>query len=233
MKKSVAFIVFITIVAASVGAGIDSLIRAERSAQLDVDRALSLTLQRCESGRIDADTIRVYRSLIAMDAVRDTAYLSMTVSGEGERREARLQANTGLTAWDVWRLSDQRATGALAALAALWALASMLWLRRGQQQLEGLVFIGSLCFDTANHTFSVGRRNVHFTPMQGQLMELFFHAPDHRLTHEEICNQLWPRKPNANETLYSLIRRLKPLVEENGRLHIECERGRSYRLSEN
>lgn len=232
MKSRTAFIVFFVIAAASIVAGIDSLLRVERRAQMDVDRALSLTLQRQESGRIDADTIRVYRSLIAMEAVRDTAYLSLTVSGEGDSRETRLQANTGLTTLDAWRLSDQRASGSLAALAALWALASVWWLRRERQRQEGLVLVGSLCYDTARREFSAHRRHVRFTPLQQQLMELFFLSPDHKLTHQEICDHLWPRKPNASETLYTLIRRLKPLVKANGGLHIECERGNSYRLAD-
>ena len=33
-----------------------------------------------------------------------------------------------------------------------------------------------------------------------------------------------------SETLYTLIRRIKPVIEQNSNLMIESERGKSYRL---
>jgi hypothetical protein len=35
---------------------------------------------------------------------------------------------------------------------------------------------------------------------------------------------------DAGETLYTLIRRIKPVIEQNSNLMIESERGKSYRL---
>ena len=69
--------------------------------------------------------------------------------------------------------------------------------------------------------------------MQQQLMELFFHADDYRLSKTDICNALWPKKDDANETLYTLVRRLKAVLEAQSRLTIEADRGRSYRLTVN
>ena len=63
-----------------------------------------------------------------------------------------------------------------------------------------------------------------------QLMEMFFRSPSHLLTKTEICDALWPRKDDASETLYSLIRRLKTVVEARSDLKIESERGRAYEL---
>jgi DNA-binding response OmpR family regulator len=71
---------------------------------------------------------------------------------------------------------------------------------------------------------------VSLTPMQHQLMEMFFHSPTHTLTKTEICNALWPKKPDANDTLYTLIRRLKPVVEQHSNLKIESDRSKAYRL---
>jgi DNA-binding response OmpR family regulator len=67
--------------------------------------------------------------------------------------------------------------------------------------------------------------------MQHQLMEMFFQSPSHSLTKSEICDALWPKKPDASETLYTLIRRLKPIIEEHSDLKIESDRGKSYGLS--
>ena len=66
--------------------------------------------------------------------------------------------------------------------------------------------------------------------MQQQLMELFFRAPGHTLSKTEICDTLWPKKEDASETLYTLVRRLKPIIEQHSDLKIEVERGRAYEL---
>ena len=66
--------------------------------------------------------------------------------------------------------------------------------------------------------------------MQHQLMELFFLSPTHSLTKAEICDALWPKKPDATDTLYTLIRRLKPVIEQHSDLKIEADRGRAYEL---
>ena len=63
-----------------------------------------------------------------------------------------------------------------------------------------------------------------------QLMQLFFNNTHHQLSKQEICDALWPKKPDASETLYTLIRRIKPVIEQNSNLMIESERGKSYRL---
>lgn len=60
--------------------------------------------------------------------------------------------------------------------------------------------------------------------------EMFFQSPSHSLTKTEICNALWPKKPDASETLYTLIRRLKPVIEQHSDLKIESGRSKAYRL---
>jgi two-component SAPR family response regulator len=66
--------------------------------------------------------------------------------------------------------------------------------------------------------------------MQQQLMELFFSSPTHSLTKAEICAALWPKKPDASETFYTLIRRLKPIVEQHSYLEIVSDRNKAYKL---
>ena len=68
------------------------------------------------------------------------------------------------------------------------------------------------------------------TPMQQQLMEILWQSPSHQLSKAEICDALWPKKPDASETLYTLIRRLKPIIEEHSDLKIESDRGKTYGL---
>ena len=92
------------------------------------------------------------------------------------------------------------------------------------------VSIGGLCFDASHHRFTVNGHEVHFTPMQHTLMELFMAAPDHTILQQDICERLWPKKTDASATLYTLIRRLKPQLQDIAGLQIECIRGQAYQL---
>ena len=79
--------------------------------------------------------------------------------------------------------------------------------------------------------FDAEGQHVKLTPMQHQLMELFFHSPNHTLSKAEICEALWPKKEDASETLYTLIRRIKPIIEAHSNLKIESDRGKAYELT--
>lgn len=81
------------------------------------------------------------------------------------------------------------------------------------------------------HFVDVKGHVVKLTPMQQQLMEMLWQSPSHQLSKTEICDTLWPKKEDASETLYTLIRRLKPVIEQHSELKIESERGKSYSLT--
>ena len=260
MKRIHVFFVFFILLASSVAAGIDSLVRTGNRAQQDVNRALAMVLHQCEPDRIDADTIRVYRSHIQDALIRDTAYLSITMTDDGNRRP-QLRASAGLNFSRLWALSDQRASGTLLAVAVLWLLMNFTTAAHGshaesaeKMQIASATFpcvseivpcaseivpcasdvyrMGVLCYDESHHRFTVNGHTVHFTPMQQTLMELFMAAPDHTLLQQDICDRLWPKKPDASATLYTLIRRLKPQLHKAAGLHIECIRGQAYQLTE-
>lgn len=234
MKPQLAYFVFLLLLTSSIAAGIDSMMRAQRRAQQSVDLALAMTLRECEPDRIDADTIRVYRSHIDQQALRDTAYLSLIVADDKLRQTTALRANTGLTLQRLWRLSDQRASGLLAALASLWLAASLLIMRQQRPMavlaVETSAVLDQLSYDERTRRFAVDGRELNLTPMQHDLLQLFFQAPDHRLLQQEICERLWPKKPDASATLYTLVRRLKQALAETTNLQVECDRGLAYRL---
>lgn len=162
-----------------------------------------------------------------------------------------LKGYTRLSAAAVFGMSDQRLPGGLMAAALLWAIGSMLYLRKREkenpmlQPAEGSVLsagggtqsapdFGGLTYSDADDRFyAADHTPIRFTPMQQQLMRLFWQAPSHSLTKEEICAVLWPKKDDANNTLYTLIRRLKPIVEEHTQLKIVADRGRNYSLEIN
>ncbi len=97
-----------------------------------------------------------------------------------------------------------------------------------------LITLGNLSLSRRDDCFYNDRRErLHLTPMQYALMQMFYLSDAHRLTKPHICRALWPGKENADETLYTLIRRLKPIVENHSNLHITTDRGRAYVLEVN
>jgi hypothetical protein len=117
-----------------------------------------------------------------------------------------------------------------AAVAAVF-LAVLLWglfcLYHRRPTIAGLY--GGLAMRDGNIVDAQGCA-IKLTPMQQQLMEMFMSAPEYTLTKQQICDALWPKKDDASETLYTLIRRLKPIVEQHSELKIEVDRGRAYSL---
>lgn len=94
-----------------------------------------------------------------------------------------------------------------------------------------IISVGNMLYNKQSETFyGADNREINLTPMQFELMQMFFKADGHRLVKTDICNALWPGKDNANETLYTMIKRLKSVVEANSNLKIEVERGRAYKL---
>ena len=136
----------------------------------------------------------------------------------------------------VFRLSDQRTSASFAVGALLWAIFSLCYFRRQKVQLNELVSVeqkslGGMTYCEEQDVFYDEKRNpIHFTPMQQQLIRLFWDAPAHCLSKETICAQLWPKKEDANDTLYTLIRRIKPIIERQTELQITSDRGKGYSL---
>ena len=149
--------------------------------------------------------------------------------------EVAFRGNADCSFATVLGLSDQRLPVSLMLAAMLWGVFSMYYMRRRNvvsTMNAGFQVIGGLRFDDSlNAFYNAGNEDMRFTPMQHELMRMFFYADGHKLSKDEICSALWPGKPDANETLYTLIRRLKKVIEPNTGIRIESERGRAYRLT--
>lgn len=140
------------------------------------------------------------------------------------------RAQTPYTFAGIFAMSDQRMPLALWLGAVLWMTGAVFYQKRRRPK-DGSIVLGSLSYTPEDNSFRNTRgEDIHFTPMQRQLMQLFFQSPSFLLTKEYICKTLWPGKEDASETLYTLIKRLRPIIEQNGRIHIETDRGRAYRL---
>ena len=140
----------------------------------------------------------------------------------------------------LFSLSKQTIPATLLLAALLWGGFTFFYFRRrtrtdadtcnGQQQ-EITISFGNLSLSLQEACFYYEQQEkLKLTPMQYTLMEMFYLSSSPLLFKSDICQSLWPGKDNADETLYTLIRRLKPIVEDNNNLRITTDRGRAYGL---
>lgn len=195
---------------------------------------------------------------LTIPQLRGVAYVRLDVMAYGESHDPRRMEADGHLCSDtvVWRMkelgasvavrsyarctvasvfgmSDQRLPFGLCLSAMLWAVLSVIYFRKNTTAvLERMEHYGGLVLSADGKCFcnALGEP-VKLTPMQHRLMRMFFDSPSRCLSKQEICDALWPRKENADDTLYTLIRRLKPVLETSSDLRIEAERGRAYRLT--
>ena len=148
----------------------------------------------------------------------DTVVMRLDVLQNADMQVA-FRGNADCSFATVLGLSDQRLPVVLMLAAMLWGVFSMFYMRRRAVKptvAANFQCVGGLQFDSS--------RNAFYT-MSGD-----FSAEEHKLSKAEICAALWPGKPDASETLYTLIRRLKRVVEQDTNIKIEAERGRAYKL---
>ena len=219
MNQRYAVIVLFALIIASSLTSLGSYSSTSRLVNEDMDRALALALEEQQSDVISQDTIRTFNNHLQIAELRGKATLAVDTRGQKFKAYAHCSEAT------IFSLSDQRPATILWVLTGFWAM--LMWYRRPQAANT----YGGLTYSEADCLFyAADGQQVQLTPMQHQLMEMFFHSPSHSLTKTEICNALWPKKPDASETLYTLIRRLKPIVEQHSNLRIESDRSKAYGL---
>ena len=226
MKQKYLVIILFVLIVASGATSLRSYRTTERQIERDMGQALSAALAQQQSDVITQDTIRTFNSNLQIAELRGKATIAVDTKGREFRAYARCSEAT------IFSLSDQRLTAVLWSMTLLWAAFCFYRRRHEMLQMAGMLQYGGLCFAEAEGTFydAKGQR-ITLTPMQQQLMEMFFRSEAHQLTKTEICDALWPKKLDASETLYTLIRRLKPVVEQHSNLKIESDRGRAYELT--
>ena len=212
-----AVVVLFALIIASSMVSLTSYKATEELVTEDVNQALAKALDEQQSDVISADTIQVFNKHLQMEALRGRAVLAVDT-----RREFRPRPQVSTAT--ILSLSDQRPAMVLWSMALLWGLFCIY--RRGMT----LGLYGGLALQEGNFVDAKGCI-IKLTPMQQQLMEMLWKSPSHKLSKAEICDALWPKKEDASETLYTLIRRLKPIIEEHSDLKIESDRGKSYGLT--
>ena len=244
MKSHHALIVLFVLLFSSCWATYRSYHTTSQRVNEELDRALTLTMLQQESNVITQDTLRTFNSLLQIPELRGKASLLVDVQAGQFRASAHCSEAT------IFGLSDQKPATLLWIVTGLWALMLCYHRKHSRADSEALIPLplgngfttdnallqnahtyGGLTYSETEHRFySATGHEVPLTPMQQQLMELFFASPSHTLTKTEICDALWPRKPDASDTLYTLIRRLRPIIEQHSDLCITSDRSRAYRL---
>lgn len=228
--KKFPIIIFLFLLVTALCAGMCSCRQAEDYIQNNIDNALAMTMKQMPCDVVTTDTIACYRSFITIDEVRDTACIAIGTVWRNGRLETELIAESRCDFATVFMMSDQRASGTMLAVSLLWLWASSIFIRRRRPEimLQGISY-GGIVF--CNDKFmSVQGHQIRLTPMQHELMEMFFHAENYTLSKQDICDRLWPKKSDASDTLYTLIRRVRPIIEANSDLKIESDK-KSYSLT--
>ena len=226
MKQKYLVLVLFSLIIASSATSFSSYRSTEQMVESDLSQALTQALAQQQSDIITQDTIRTFNSHLQIAELRGKATIAVDAKGRQFKAYARCSQAT------IFSLSDQRPTAVLWTITLMWAAFCFYRYRQHTKQIAGTMQYGGLCYDESENTFYDAQgQPIKLTPMQQQLMEMFFNSGNHQLTKNEICDALWPKKPDASETLYTLIRRLKPVIEQNSTLKIESDRGKAYRLT--
>ena len=228
MKQRHAVIVLFALIIASSLTSFSSYRSTEQMVESDLSQALTQALAQQQSDVITQDTIRTFNNHLQIAELRGKA----TIAVDAKSRQFKAYASCSQAT--IFSLSDQRPTAVLWTITLLWAAFCIYRYRQHTEQFAGTMQYGGLSYaETESAFYDAQGQPVKLTPMQQQLMEMFFSSSNHQLTKTEICDALWPKKPDASETLYTLIRRLKPVIEQNSTLKIESDRGKAYRLTSN
>ncbi|MCM1225145.1 MAG: hypothetical protein NC311_18450 [Muribaculaceae bacterium] len=121
----------------------------------------------------------------------------------------------------VFAASDQTLPCVLFTLSIL-SMASMFVWRRKESEIPEM---GLASANSEVHPLN----GIKLTPMQRQFAQLLLDAPEMRVDKATLCSTLWGNKSNAEESLYTLVRRTKTALSQ-ANIEIICNRGESYEL---
>lgn len=123
----------------------------------------------------------------------------------------------------IFYASDQTLPGILFSLSII-SMASMLIWKRKETEISETELIAI--------STSPSLDGIKLTPMQRQLTRMLLEAPGMKVDKRSLCESLWGNKSNAEESLYTLVKRTKNALAE-ANMEIVCNRGDSYELRVN
>ena len=120
----------------------------------------------------------------------------------------------------VFSASDQTLPGILFSLSILSLTGIFAWRKRTPVMSQaGVVAV------TEMPTLD----GIKLTPMQRQFAQMLLDALEMKVDKRTLCESLWYNKSNAEESLYTLVRRTKAALAK-ANMEIICNRGDSYEL---
>ena len=250
MKPATAIIVFFSLMLPALFLGYNNYAEAKENIIEDVNQALAKTVMHKMPDKITADTLKVFKSNLQIDQLKGTSYLSLctdepskitfcsdTVSFKTEGERLYIRAYPNCSKATIFDISELSMPGTLLVISILWGIFSIIYLHRK----ENTMILVTPVYQTASignlsYSFSSGQfyneqnEEIYFTPMQLSFMKMLMEKENKKVAVEEICDKLWPGKDNARESLYTLVRRLKPIVESNSNVKIVTDKGGYYAL---
>lgn len=250
MKPITAIIVFFSLMLPALFLGYNNYTEAKEEIIKDVNQALVKTVLHKTPDKITADTLNVFKSNLQIDQLKKTSYLSLctdepskitfcsdTISYKTENERLYIRAYPNCSKSTIFDISEQSIPGVLLTISFLWGILSMVYLNRKEKTMSLITAtpqmetFGNLSFSVAlGQFYNKQNKEIHFTPMQLSFMEMLMTSENKKVSVDEICDKLWPGKDNARESLYTLVRRLKPIVESNSNVKIVTDKNRHYEL---
>ena len=185
-----------------------------------------------------------FRDQLTILPLKDTSHVSVCILHNNEREAFREEAFISSDTL-LWHSAQQESSNAVIALKAYANPSFCAMLGHSDQRLSitGILF-SILLFSVLLWRFRISgtdleieaistqpsKREIHLTPMQEQLMEMFVSAPDHILSKDSICATLWPKKERPENTLYTFISRMKVTLRDQLGMDIINIRGKEYKL---
>lgn len=120
----------------------------------------------------------------------------------------------------IFLASDRTLPGILFSLSIFSSVGIFIWKRRMFDRTETAL---------ATIPASPSLEGIKLTPMQRRFAQMLLDAPDMKVDKRILCETLWGNKSNAEESLYTLVRRTKTALAKAD-MEIVCNRGESYEL---
>lgn len=250
MKPITAIIVFFSLMFPALFLGYNNYVEAKEEIIKDVNQALVKTILHEMPDQITTDTLEVFKSNLQIDQLKETSYLSLctdepskitfcsdTISFKKENERLYIRAYPNCSKAIIFDISEQSVPGVLFSISILWGMFSMAYLYKKENTMSLTIatspmkVFGNLSFSSSlNQFYNEQNKEIHFTPMQLSFMKMLMASENKKVSVDEICDKLWPGKDNAKESMYTLVRRLKPIVESNSNVKIVTDKNGHYAL---
>ena len=250
MKPITAIIVFFSLMLPALFLGYNNYTEAKENIIKYVKQALVKTVLHKLPEKITTDTLNVFKSNLRISQLKETSYLSLctdepskiafcsdTISFKTGKERLYIRAYPNCSNATIFDISEQSIPSILLVISMLWGMFSMAYLRNKENKKMMIIAtpqitsFGNLSFSTAlGQFYNKQNEEIHFTPMQLAFMKMLMASEKKKVSADEICHKLWPGKDNAKESMYTLVHRLKPIVENNSNVKIVTDKGGYYAL---